>query len=472
MMPATLIRLRITLSLIIAIVLTLGTAALIIDRNVDREVAERADANLLERARALADVFSTAMKFAPQSFQSHHVPSFLADSSLVYFAIHCRGQQVVSSDEAARLPWPAPINGQPLFARMKDSHGVRLHAVVLRFSPERELQRSPTVTGDAASTSSISQAVPDCDLGLAASRHEVRHFQEYMDQIEIGCVVVGFLAVLVLVPLLATRGLRPLSRLADEMSGIGPDNPEKRLGETSALELRPLVTRFNEVLSRMEDGLTRERQFASGVAHELRTPLAELRTGIEVELRYPSGRDLHTLLADIRDIGMEMEQMVAALLLLTRIEAGIEKLQVQAVDVTALTQRLIERHQKTMQDRQISLQADIQPGVTWQADTALLDVVLSNLLGNAVAYAPIGSCVTLQCVSHRWCVKNLAPDLTEQDVERMGQRFWRKGKDAGVNAGLGLALASAAARAQSIRLDLALEGDSLQASISCGGKAP
>jgi two-component system, OmpR family, sensor histidine kinase QseC len=466
MISATSIRLRITLSLIVAIVLTLGVAALVIDQNVDREVAQRADENLLERARALADVFSMSTKGPSQPFQSYRMPTFLADSGLVYFTIHCHGQQVISSDEAGALPWPAPLDDRPLFAKMKNHHGVRLRAVVLRFSPESDLPRSPMIHGVDAEAPATANATSDCDLGLAASRREVRHFQEYMDQIEIGSVVVGFLAVLILAPILVTRGLRPLSQLTNEMSGIGPDTPEKRLGSTDVYELKPLVARFNEVLSRMEDGLARERQFASGVAHELRTPLAELRTSIEVELRYPSGRDLRTLLADIRDIGMEMERMVVALLLLTRIEAGIEKLQVQAVDVTALTQRLIDRHQRAMQDRQISLRTDIQPDVVWQADVALLDVVLGNLLSNAAAYAPQGSCITLQCSARSWRVKNLAPDLTEPDVEFMSQRFWRKGKDAGVHTGLGLALASAAARAQSIRLDLALEDDHLQASVS------
>jgi two-component system sensor histidine kinase QseC len=467
MIRALSLRLRITLSLIVAIVLILGSTTLLIDSNVDREVAERADANLLERAQALADVFSANMKASPQPFHSHRMPSFLAEERIAYFAINCEGQRVTSSDEASTLPWPTAVAGRSLFANMLDPKGFKLRAVVLRFSPELDLQRGLTANGDHVMVQPVDHASPDCDLGLAVSRHEVRHFQEYLDRIEIGCVVLGFLAVIILVPLLVTRGLQPLSQLAEAMNEIGPETPEMRLGGIYAYELRPLVTRFNEVLSRMEDGLLRERQFASGVAHELRTPLAELRTAIEVELRYPSGRDLRTLLADMGDIGIEMEKIVTSLLLLTRIDAGIERLQLQSVNVATLTQRLVDRYQRSIQKRQIGLKVQLHPNAVWLADAGLLDVIFSNLLGNAVAYAPVGSEVTLRCDSEIWCVRNLAPDLTEQDVEFMGQRFWRKGKDAGVHTGIGLSLAASAARAQALKLDLSLHDEYLHAGVSC-----
>ena len=455
MKQAISLRLRITLSLILAIVLILGTATLVIDLSVDHEVAQRADASLLERAQALADLFSVETKAGTVPFPSQGIPQFLAEDQLVYFVINCRGQHVTSSDDATTLSWPSSVSDQPVFTNTPRHKGFRLRAVVFRFSPDTYLQQGANT-----------QAGQDCDLGLAVSRHEVRHFQESMDQIEIGCVVLGFLAVLVLVPLLVTRGLRPLSQLADAMKDIGPENPEQRLGGAHALELRPLVARFNEVLSRMEEGLLRERQFASGVAHELRTPLAELRTLIEVELRYPSGRDLRVMIADVGTIGIEMERLVGALLLLTRIEAGIEQIEWQSVDVAALTQRLIERHRQDVSNRQLDLQIHIDPTVTWRANAALLDVLLGNLVSNALAYAPIGSRVTLHCEAAIWYVENSAPELTSDDVTQMGQRFWRKGKDAGVHTGLGLALAIAAARVQSMQLKLSLRDQYLRASVN------
>lgn len=452
--PAMSLRFRTTLLVIAAIVAILGTATLVIDIRVDNEVAQRADANLLERAQALADIFTTQTKASTQPFPSYWIPSFLADDGTVYFRIDCRGQHVVSSDQAAQLAWPAPAQGQSIaFADLSDRQRTDLRAIALRFSADANL-----APGGTADTS-------ECVLGLAVDRSEVVDFQQSMDRIEFGCVVLGLLAVAVLTPLLVMRSLRPLSGLAEAMEKIGPDTPSMRLASTNIRELAPLITHFNQVLSRMEEGLQRERQFASGVAHELRTPLAELRTAIEVELRYPSDRDTRELLIDIGDIGAKMERMVTALLLLTRIEAGIEQLSLQHVDVSALTQALIERHRHRLQERALKLEAHIEPGVTWMADPALLDVVLGNLLGNAFTYAPSGSTVELRCTALDWCVSNPAPDLTGEDVTRMKQRFWRKGKEAGVHTGLGLALAASAARAQSLRMELVLRDGNLQASV-------
>lgn len=465
------LRLRITLFLAAAILLTLGIAIWVIDSHVDTEVSQRADANLLERAQALSDIYRVGRTNDMASFPSGQLPEFLADDGRVYFVISCDGQDVASSEAARALPWPAMVDGEPRFTDMSDQQGAVLRGVVLPFMPESALTRHATAVSASVTTQVGKRRTAPCSLGLAVDRSEVDDFQGTMDHIFVGSIVLATMVVLILVPLLVSRGLRPLSQLTEAMQGIGPETPERRVAGVRAPELSPLMTRFNEVLARMEDGLVRERQFASGVAHELRTPLTELRTLIEVELLYPSGRQLHDLLAEIGSIGAEMERMVGALLLLTRIEAGIERVQTQSVDVTALTGKLLERYRHDVTSRQLEMDVRIEPNVTWRGDVTLLDVLLGNLLGNAVAYAPAGSHVSLYCEPHAWCIRNMAPDLTAGDVALMGQRFWRKGKDAGVHTGLGLALAAAAARAQLIRFDLSLLKGRLSARVEPPGSA-
>jgi two-component system sensor histidine kinase QseC len=457
------LRFRTTLMVIAAIVVVLGTATMVIDIRVDNEVAQRADANLLERAQALADIFTAHIRTSSQRFPSHWIPPFLADDGIVYFRIDCGAQHAVSSEAAAALAWPVLLAQQSrTLADMTDRHGTDLRAVAMRFSPNN---LAHDVETDAGEVGNEAAAAPECLLDLAVDRSEVVDFQESMDRIEFGCVVLGFLVVAVLTPLLVTRSLRPLSGLARAMEKIGPDTPSVRLANTGIRELAPLTARFNEVLSRMEEGLLRERQFASGVAHELRTPLAELRTVIEVEMRYPSGRDTRELLADIGQIGAKMERMVTALLLLTRIEAGIEQLSMQRVDISALTHALLERNRHLLEERRLNLHAEIEPAISWMADPTLMDVLFGNLLGNAFAYAPVGSTVELHCTALAWRVSNPAPELRQEDLVRMQQRFWRKGKEPGVHTGLGLALAASAARAQSLPLELTLRDGNLRAEL-------
>jgi signal transduction histidine kinase len=123
------------------------------------------------------------------------------------------------------------------------------------------------------------------------------------------------------------------------------------------------------------------------------------------------------------------------------------------------------RNRHRLQERALALKLEIEPSVAWMADPTLLDVLLGNLLGNALAYAPSGSTITLRCTPACWSVTNAAPELTGDDIARMKLRFWRKGKDAGVHTGLGLALAASAARAQSLRLELTPHEGNLQASV-------
>ena len=111
--------------------------------------------------------------------------------------------------------------------------------------------------------------------------------------------------------------------------------------------------------------------------------------------------------------------------------------------------------------------SDPSPGsCTSDTESALLESVLDNLLGNAVAYAPAGSTVTLRTRRDVIEVRNPAPSLQPDDIANFGQRFWRKGVQGAGHAGLGLALASAASRALGVRLDFRLEDGALVATVS------
>ncbi len=465
------LRLRIALSVAVAIVLTLAVTTLAIDSLVDTEVAQRADANLLERAQALSDMVRYQRDGNRTEFPPGSMPQFLADDGIVYFSINCAGHPVAASHDAEHLAWPSVDPKQPVYADLSDPRGTELRAIVMPFTAQPGLSWGAELGARQTAMLAAGLSPPACRLGLAVDHSEVANFQHTMDAIFVGSILLAIAVVVVLVPVLVARGLRPLARLAEEMRGIGPATPERRLAATGAYELRPLTERFNEVLARMQDGLQRERQFASGVAHELRTPLAELRTLVEVELRYPGGREPRALLADIGAIGAEMERLVGALLLLTRIEAGIEPAQRQSVDLTRLTRKLLERSAADAAARQLVLEAPTGDTVIWTADPALIEVLLGNLLGNAIAYAPTGSRIVLQCSGSDWSIRNEAPRLVPADLALMQRRFWRQGEDAGVHTGLGLALATAAAEAQGLRLALSLHDGWLLACVSHGGTA-
>jgi signal transduction histidine kinase len=277
------------------------------------------------------------------------------------------------------------------------------------------------------------------------------------------------LVVLALAPSLVRRGLRPLADLDVAMRDIGPEHPARRLAAVPTAELRPLVARFNAVLARMDAGLAREREFAAGLAHELRTRLAELRALAEVEARYPSARDRAELLDEFGAIAVELDATVSALLLLTRIESGLEHPRIGWVALAPLLARLRSRLVARAGSRGVELPPfAVTDADQLRADPALLEIILANLLGNAVEYAPAGTAVTLIADTRGVRIANPAPELGAADLARFGQRFWRKREDRGGHAGLGLALAAAAARAQELTLTFRLVDGVLEARLEPG----
>ena len=442
------LRWRLTLLLALATAIALGTAAWIVDWRADSEMQQRFDTALLARAQAVAELVHIergGIEFNPRSDTT---AAFPGNANASWYELHCGASLVAHTRQVP----PAISNGAlPHFADAQLPDGRTLRVVVLRFVPSDE--------------SGASAAVAPCTLRYALDRGPLDEILGTLDWILLGSLFGVCASVLLLTPLLVRRGLRPLSVLAGAMADIGPDAPGRRLPDSDTRELAPLVARFNDVLARMDAGLAREREFAAGLAHELRTRLAELRALVDVETHFPSGRDAHELLGEAGSIGAELETTVTALLQLTRIESGLAQVHCEPVPLAPLLARAQARHASAAAARDVRIEqsGSIAPTATIQADAALIDIILDNLIGNAVAYAPVDSVVDLRARADSLEVVNPAPLLRQEDLANFGQRFWRKGEGGGGHAGLGLALAAAAARAQQMTLRFLLDAHALHA---------
>ncbi|MEW9624900.1 sensor histidine kinase [Rhodanobacter geophilus] len=430
---------RVTLLLAIVCLLVLGGGAKLMDWRIDHELASHFHRGLLSQARALGD-----MAALEQEVPAGHAISRLPGGDS-WYELRCDGAAPQRSDPpppAAPQGWPDDPGPQPRFARL-GHHERHLDSVRLSF---------PRPAGeDGARTTGL------CRLLFVQDRRSLDQLMLAIDWIlALGPLLAAAIA-LIAVPLVVRRGLRPIAALVERMRGIGPNAPGQRLAAIRLKELDPLVARFNDVLARMDDGLARERQFASGLAHETRTRLAELRALAEVEARYPSGRSTPELLAEIGSIGAELEATVTALLLLTRLQSGLERPQWQTLPLASWLERQLQRQHTTAAARGLTLASEGTPPAGLHTDPALLEVIVGNLLGNACAYAPAGDTVRLSVDAHGLVIDNAAPELTEADLASFGQRFWRKQLPHASHAGLGLALTAAAAQALGLALDFRLD---------------
>ncbi|GAB3036891.1 MULTISPECIES: ATP-binding protein [Oleiagrimonas] len=443
---------RIALMIGVSIVILLGLAALTMDHLVDAEMEQRFDASLLAQARAT----SALVELGPDGLdmdELQRMPShlLLGDTRALY-QIQCDDGQELSSDPAPiYVPrgWQEGADSAPAFADI-DSGSAQQRAVWFAFRPAAARR----------ATGAQRAPVPECRMLLMLPRTQLDNILFAIDGILLITPMLALIVALLISPLLVRKGLQPLSTLAEYMRDVGPQAPRERLPQSRTRELAPLTQRFNEVLARMDEGMQRERRFASALAHETRTRLAELRTLVDVERSYPSGRSLSEVLADASTIGGELENTVSSLLLLTRLEAGIEKLECERVDLSALIVEQLKSLQDVLQQRNVRV--DVQAhasGVFLDSDASLLRIIVVNLLRNAAVYAPEGACIEIAWGNCCMQVINAAPELDADEVAHLGRRHWRKhSADNEGHAGLGLNLSVAAARALNLQLTFTLDG--------------
>jgi signal transduction histidine kinase len=436
---------RITLLLVATSLVLLGGAALAMDWRIDQAMEARFRESLLTQAQAL----TTVVEVEQASGTAHAAPGLFSDGGRSWYELRCTGlptQHSLPPPPVVPAQWPRAAGPVPRFADLQHAQG-RVGTVMFAFEAVPSSGPSPRA----------------CALLFAQDRRAFDRLLETLDWILALGPLLALLIALLAVPLIVRRGLEPVRALVERMREIGPHAPGQRLPASGLRELDPLVARFNDVLARMDEGLARERQFASGLAHETRTRLAELRALSEVEARYPSGREPAQILGEIGQIGAELEATVTALLLLARLQSGLEHPRHQRLELRPWLQRQFQRQQADAAARDIAFALEGEPPANVHTDPALLEVAFGNLLGNACAYAPAGSTVHVRVDTDAVRVVHAAPGLDAHDLARFGQRFWRKQPPHAGHAGLGLALAHAAAEALGMRLRFELDAGELHA---------
>jgi signal transduction histidine kinase len=189
--------------------------------------------------------------------------------------------------------------------------------------------------------------------------------------------------------------------------------------------------RLNDLLHRVDAVLEREQQTTANVAHELRTPLAGLRAKLELALQRERDPAEVALLCRQGMATLTLLQgLIDNLLLLTRLEAGQEKPTAQAIEVQELLASAWALHQPAAQARRITIERRLEPALSLVTDADKLRAVFSNLLSNAVAYAPENSMV--QIAGHeqgdgriRLTFTNDGATISHADAQRVFEPFWR-----------------------------------------------
>ncbi len=293
---------------------------------------------------------------------------------------------------------------------------------------------------------------------VATERHDLDHTLATLRVVLAGSGLLLLGATIWIVPRVLRRELTPLQRLAGEAARIDATSLSARF-PTAGLpgELAPITGRLNELLARLEDAFERERSFSSDVAHELRTPVAELRCLAELAIKLPDTRSEHTYHETLA-IALHLESMLQHLLALARGERGELATQPERVALVPLVRDVCGRFEARAAARQLDLNCRADGAVMVDTDPALLRSIVTNLIENAVEYAPCGGTVDVEIREDagRFTLRvvNAAGDLAQRDIACLFDRFWRKDAARAPDGHTGLGLSLARVFAQAIGCDL------------------
>jgi len=249
--------------------------------------------------------------------------------------------------------------------------------------------------------------------------------------------------VLVLTWVAVRRALRPVEQMRAEVDGITESALHRRVPQPAGDdEIGRLAATMNTMLARLEDAATRNRSFLADASHELRSPLAGIRSQLEVDLAHPDGADWQTTERDVLDETLHMQRLVDDLLTLAALDEPTTPARRDLLDVDevvlAEVRRLRTRGKVTVDARNVS-------AAQTTGDAVSLGRAFRNLLDNAERHATEMVTVSLAEDGEevRVVVSDDGPGVAASDRERIFERFARADESRSRDGGRGLGLAIA-----------------------------
>ena len=393
------------------------------------------DRLLAAKGRSLAALVEQERKGVEVEFAEHALPEFEPSTNSEYFQLWQADGTIIARSKSLAggdLKRIVVDGDEPVFesTALPDGRPGRLVAIAFHPRPEKNAESSsaPVTLVVGRDVTAIEKTLTTLSMVLVAVS---------------GATVLLILGSLMFV---IHRAVAPVRRLASGIAAIDEATLGMRFDnrETPA-ELRPVVTRLNELLARLAVVIDREKSFSADVAHELRTPLAGLRTTIDVALsRQRTAPAYREALEMCQRICTSTQGVIDTLLSLVKPGTGLRR---ETIDLAELLRSHWQMVEERARERRIVDDWNIVDRLTVQSDPGRLAMIVGNLLENAVEHADVGGSIrietSLQDQSVQIHIANTGSRVASDDVHRVFEAFWRgDASRTGTerHAGLGLSL--------------------------------
>ncbi len=256
------------------------------------------------------------------------------------------------------------------------------------------------------------------------------------------------------------RSVEPLRRLGRSLAERDASSLQPAVIRGAPLEMTPMIDALNGLFRRIAELVESERRFTADTAHELRTPIAAIRAQAQVALgEVDAELRRHALQATLEGCD-RATHLVAQLLTLSRLEAGAEGTAVD-VDLSELVRRVVADEAPQGLRKQQAIEVDAADQCLVNGDATLLAVLTRNLVDNALRYTPERATVRITVQTGeagvRLRIEDSGPGISDADMRRLGERFFRVLGSGEGGSGLGWSI---------VRRIAAAHGASIQVSRS------
>ena len=392
-----------------------------VDRSLDARAAQISLAYTGEGGGEFQDVTDATLGKLPQGEHGAQIVS-------------AQGEVLQTSGDGAA---EAPMVDRGILARVLSGQHVR---TVARLGPDREPFRLLAVSLPSGATQQVLVVATSLDDVSASIRRLLVLILAAGPAVLIAAGLVGWW--------LARKALLPVARMTKQASGIGIDQLDERIAVPAVDdEVAGLARTLNGMLDRLERGVEEKRRFVADASHELRTPIAVMRSELEVSLRSrqipPEARSvLESTVEEVERMG----RMVENLLTLARLDEGKLQLVRAPLDLRDMAERVAGELQPLAATNGISLTVEGDSATT-VGDRDRLSQVVTNLVDNAIKYSGRGGEVRVSV----WnagsdvgiTVSDSGPGIPSEALPRVFDRFFRQDSARtrrSSGAGLGLAI--------------------------------
>ncbi|MCA9264632.1 MAG: heavy metal sensor histidine kinase [Planctomycetales bacterium] len=263
--------------------------------------------------------------------------------------------------------------------------------------------------------------------------------------------------------LIARRGIQPITEVTATARRIRSTTLHERITTADfPSELSALADTFNEMLDRLQESFERLSRFSADIAHELRTPVNNMRGEAEVALsKARSLEEYRDALGSCLEESVRLGRIIDGLLLMARAETPEAELQRETIDVASELAALEEFYEAAATETGVRLKVVAKPGVQIRVNRPLVQRAIGNLVENALAHTPAGGQVRVSVAEENGAVSIVVSDtgtgIPAQDIPHLFDRFYRVEHDRSSSSGgsgLGLAIVRSIAELHGGRVHL------------------